>query len=112
MNEPIDDAVLWDAADDSIAGRALTSLWDVSARARAESRAFAAWASIAGWWSAQQAPVRMRMVGTTVLVATITHMAMNALSGPVGFWWLILPGIAGVFGLVTLALSFSGPTRE
>jgi hypothetical protein len=50
----------------------------------------------------------MRAIGIVALAAAATHVALQGSRQPVGPWWLILPGMAAVFGLIALAVSWSG----
>ncbi len=55
---------------------------------------------------------RMGAIGTVALTAALTHVVLVSTTAPVGGWWLILPGIVGLFGIAAITLSFFGPPAK
>ena len=81
-------------------------------RATPESRARAVWRAVSLPFVSLDPVRRMGAIGTVALTAAVTHIALVSTTAPVGGWWLILPGIAGVFGITAIALSFLGPAAK
>jgi hypothetical protein len=50
----------------------------------------------------------METVGTVMIAAALVHLGLAALRQPVGYWWLIVPGTALMFGLTAIGLSRLG----
>lgn len=114
LTEPVtdDQRDMWRLVDDSTVGRMLAWFVQQCDRARPASRTNAGWRRAVGAWEAFGPAERMRLTGATVLVAAGVHVAQAASAQPVGGWWLILPGIAGVFGVTAITLSFLGPPAK
>ena len=75
------------------------------AGAAQHSRAAAIYRRHHGQWSAMSAPRRRLMVGIILLVASAVHVALNLLTGDsAGRFWLIIPGLAAVAGLLSLIM--------
>lgn len=84
----------------------LESWWHASATAQA--------ASIFGeLWSREEWAERYRVIGSVLLIAAATHIALTMIQGPrPGWFWMLLPGMVIVFALVLLAGSrTAGATR-
>lgn len=114
LTEPVvdDQREMWRLVDDSAIGKLLAWLVRQCDRARPASRTMAAWRGAAATWEALGPPGQMRMAGVVALVAVGVHVALASTAQPVGGWWLILPGIAGAFGVTAIALSFVGPPAK
>ena len=112
LSEPVtdDQSGMWRIVDESAIGRALA--WIVGQRDRAwsTSRAMAEWHRAVDSWQALGPVRRFRLTGVMVLVAVGVHVALVASTQPVGGWWLVLPGIAAVFGAAVLVLSWLSAT--
>jgi hypothetical protein len=50
----------------------------------------------------------METVGTVMIAAALVHLGLAALRQPVGYWWLIVPGTALMFGLTAVGLARLG----
>ena len=108
MSSRQDDTV-WTQLTESAIGRLGGAAIDMTTRAAAESRiADAVQHSTAAW--ARLAPAtRYRAVGALVLTAAATHVVMVLPHHSPGAWWLILPSLAGAFGVALIALSLLAP---
>lgn len=111
LTEPVtdDQSGMWQIVDESAIGRALAWISDQRDRAWPTSRAMAVWRFAVDSWDGFGPMRRMRMTGVMVLVAVGVHVALAASAQPDGGWWLILPGIAAMFGAAALVLSWRGP---
>lgn len=110
--DTVDPAELWDELDRSVPGRVIGAVNRVLTRATPESRAWAAWQAVSLPLVRLDPVTRMGAVGTVALTAAVTHVALVSTTAPVGGWWLILPGIVGVFGVTALTLSIlAAPAR-
>jgi hypothetical protein len=109
LTAPITDdpSGIWRIVDESAIGRMLAWIVRQCDRAQTSSLAVAGWGRAVSSWKSYGPSERMRMIGVVVLVAAGVHIALAASAQPVGGWWLILPGIAAMFGAVALALSWS-----
>ena len=103
---------LWDELDRSVPGRVIGAVDRVLTRAAPASRARAAWRALSLPLVAVDPVRRMGAIGTVALTAAATHIALVSTTAPVGGWWLILPGIVGVFGMTAIAMSFLGPAGK
>jgi hypothetical protein len=75
------------------------------AGAAQRSRAAAIYRRHHGQWSAMAAPRRRLAAGIILLVASAVHVALNLLTGDsAGWFWLIIPGLAAVAGLLSLIM--------
>ena len=107
-----DPVELWDELDRSLPGRVIGAVDRVLTRATPESRARTAWRAVSLPLVSLDPVRRMGAVGVVALTAAVTHIALVATTVPVGGWWLILPGIVGLFGVTALMLSFLGPPAK
>ena len=103
---------MWDELDHSLPGRVIGAVDRVLTRAAPDSRAREAWRSAALPWASLDPLHRMRAIGGVAVSAAISHVALAFTMAPVGGWWLILPGIALVFGAAAITLSFLGPAAK
>lgn len=110
--DPPDPPGLWDELDRSVPGRVIGAVDRVLTRATPESRSRAVWRAVSLPLASLDPVKRMGAIGTVALAAAVTHIALVSTTAPVGGWWLILPGIVGVFGVAAIALSFSGPPAK
>lgn len=63
---------------------------------------------VAGAWSGDAWGARFQAIGTLLLMATITHLALTMVQGPrPGWFWLVIPGLAMAFGVLLLVASRS-----
>lgn len=75
------------------------------AAAAQRSRAAAIYLRHHGQWSAMPAPRRRLAAGIILLVASAVHVALNLLTGDsAGRFWLIIPGLAALAGLLSLIM--------
>jgi len=81
--------------------RALATVW----RAADDSAIVAALSQRMGEWTGLD-PSRQRLVvGTMLIVAVATHVILTLVTlTPPGWIWLVLPGIAGAFGVLLVAM--------
>lgn len=102
---------LWDELMGSAVGRVGAWFIDLTARAAADSAAVAAMRAVRRAWDTWPPLLRLRGIGVMTLTAVVTHLAMTASAPTPGAWRWLLPGLAGVFGVVVLGLSYGGPDR-
>lgn len=102
------DAPLWEALEQSALGRFTTAVSRPFAAAARTSRAIAAWQPVQEQWRALPAHDRMQAVGIIVTIAVLVHLGLATLRQPTGYWWLIVPGTALMFGLTAIVLSRLG----
>ena len=107
-----DQHAMWRIVDESAIGRLLAWVVQQCDRAQSSSLAMARWRRVVNSWEAFEESVRMRMIGAVVLVAVGVHVVLAMSTQPVGGWWLIVPGIVGVFGIAAITLSFLGPSAK
>lgn len=107
-----DQSVMWRIVDESAIGKFLVWIVQQCDRAQSTSLAMARWRRVASSWEASGPVGRMRMTGVVLLVAVGVHVMLAVVSKPVGGWWLILPGIVGLFGVTAITLSFLGPPTK
>jgi hypothetical protein len=107
-----EDTQLWHVLEQSAFGRLMRSVSTPFANAARLSRTGIAWQGLRDEWRARRVEDRMQAVGTLVIVAAVVHLGLVTARRPVGYWWLIVPGTALMFGLTTLLLSRLGkPSR-
>jgi hypothetical protein len=76
--------------------RLLESWWRTSACGRTST-------GIAAEWRGERRASRYSALGTLVLIATATHVLLTVLQGPrPGGFWLLIPALAAVFGVLLL----------
>jgi hypothetical protein len=107
MNQDDGQAEVWRMLDGSGPGRLVAAVAANVGRAGADSRALRVWRRLCAAWLIQPPVLRMRTIGATVLVATAVHVALGLTTHPAGAWWLIVPGIAAVFGAAAIGLSLA-----
>lgn len=103
---------MWDELDRSLPGRVIGAVDRVLTRATPESRARAVWRAASLPLVALDPVRRMGAVGAVALTAAVTHIALVSTTSPMGGWWLIVPGIVGVFGAAAITLSLLGPAAK
>ena len=108
MSSRQDDRV-WTQLTESVIGRIGGAAIEVTARAAAGSRIVGAARQWRATWKRLDPAIKYRAAGAFTLAAAATHVAMLLPHQPPGAWWLILPSLAGVFGVVLIALSFLSP---
>lgn len=81
--------------------RRLQAAWSASQAGRAVT-------SITDAWSRDAWGARYQTIGTLLLVATLTHLALTTVQGPrPGWFWLVIPGMAMAFSVLLLVASRS-----
>ena len=100
---------MWTQLTESVIGRLGGAAIEVTARAAAESRIAGAARQSAAAWARLGTAIKYRATGTVALAAAATHVALLLPHHPPGAWWLILPSIAGAFGVTLIALSMVAP---
>ncbi len=100
-------AKIWDAASESAPGRLFALLTRPFINALPHSRATQSVRRIRAGWRHLPPGERMRLIGTAVVVAVAVHAIMTLARGAVGWWWVLLPGVALTFGCCALVLSFA-----
>ena len=108
MNSRQDERV-WTQLTESVIGRLGGAALEVTARASAGSRLGAAARHSTAKWRSLDPAIEYRAVGAFALAAAATHVAMVLPHHPPGAWWLILPSLAGAFGMALIALSLLAP---
>ena len=106
---PRQDETVWTQLTESVIGRLGGAAIEVTGRAAAESRIAGAAQQSAVAWRRLGVAVKYRAIGSMALTAAATHVAMLLPHHPPGAWWLILPSIAGAFGVTLIALSMVAP---
>jgi len=105
-----DEEALWVAMDSSVVGRAVVAVSRGIDGAAPASRAAQPIRKAVTLWSALAPLLRMQAIGAISLIAATAHLAMQMTARPVGWWWLILPGIAASFGVAALTIAWIGRT--
>jgi hypothetical protein len=108
MSTRRDDAV-WAQLTESAIGRLGGAAIEMAARAAAGSRIAAAAKQSSASWRRLAPAIKYRAAGAFALAAAGTHVALLLPHHPPGAWWLILPSLAGAFGVAAIALSFLTP---
>ena len=108
MNSRQDDRV-WTQLTESVIGRLGGAAIEVTARAAAGSRMAGAARQSTAMWRSLDPAIKYRAVGAFALAAAATHVAMVLPHHAPGAWWLILPSLAGAFGVALIALSLPAP---
>lgn len=108
MSSRQDDRV-WTQLTESVIGRIGGAAIEVTARATAESRIAGVARQFTATWRRLDPAIKHRAAGAFALAAAATHVAMLLPHHPPGAWWLILPSLAGAFGVALIALSFVAP---
>ena len=108
MSASQDDTV-WMQLTESAIGRLGGALIERTKRAAGDSRLVGGVKRANAAWSGLAPAITYRAVGTFTLAAAATHVAMMLPQHPPGAWWLILPSLAGAFGITLVALSFLAP---
>ena len=108
MSSRQDDRV-WTQLTESVIGRLGGAAIEVTARAAAGSRIAGAARQSTATWRRLDPAIRYRAAGAFALAAAGTHVAILLPHHPPGAWWLILPSLAGAFGVVLIALSCLAP---
>jgi len=99
------DQALWDQFAESLIGRLAAAVFAAIAAARSGSVA-------AGWanegreaWDGFAPWRRSQLIAIVLIVAVLTHLGLLSLQPPSGWWWWAIPGMAGGFALLVLALA-------
>jgi hypothetical protein len=93
-------------------GRVMTAVSTPFVNAARDSRTAIAWRRLRDEWRALRVGDRMQTIGIFVIVAVLVHGGLGAAQRPVGYWWLIVPGTALMYGLATLLLSRLGKSSR
>ncbi len=102
---------LWTLVSDSAVGRLGGASVLLVRRAATTSVVLNQVRSASSAGHALTAAGRMRLSGTTVTTAVVVHLLLAWPKSEIDPWRLLLPGLAGTFGLMVLALSFLSPSR-
>ena len=108
MSSRQDDTV-WTQLTESGIGRLGGAAIEMTARAAAGSRIASAAQRATAAWTRLAPAIKYRAVGALALAAAVTHIALLLPHHPPGAWWLILPSLAGAFGVALIALSLLTP---
>jgi hypothetical protein len=101
------DQALWSQFAESVIGRLGVAVFTAISAARSGS-VVAGWAGNAfGSWGRFTPATKCQLIGLVLIVAVLTHLALLSLQQPLGWWWWAIPGVAGGFGLMLLALSMT-----
>jgi protein-S-isoprenylcysteine O-methyltransferase Ste14 len=101
---PVDQA-LWNQFAESAIGRLAAAVFAAIAAAHSGSVA-AGWANEARQAWDRFAPSRQwQLIAIVLIAAVLTHLGLLALQHPSGWWWWAIPGMAGGFALLILALA-------
>ncbi len=114
LTEPRQDGddALWVIMDRSLAGRFVVAVSRGLDGAAPASRAAYPVRQMIAAWSVMSPAVQMRTVGATALIASVVHIAMQLTARPVGWWWLIVPGIVAMFGAAAITIAAFAPPTE
>ena len=99
------DRALWNQFAESVIGRLAAAVFAAIAAARSGSAA-AGWANEAReGWDRFAPSRRWQLIAIVLIVAVLTHLGLLSLQRPSGWWWWAIPGMAGGFALMILALA-------
>jgi len=99
------DQALWNQFAESAIGRLAAAVFAAIAAARSGSVA-AGWANEAREaWDRFVPSRRWQLIAIVLIVAVLTHLGLLSLQPPSGWWWWAIPGMAGGFALMILALA-------
>lgn len=109
---PEDDGRVVALLESSRIVRAVSGAYGTVLRAHAHSWAAGVARRVAAAWRASGAANERRFLGTVLLAAVTTHVAMTLWQeAPPGWFWLVLPAIAAAVGVV-LILASDGPVER
>jgi hypothetical protein len=104
----IDDPRVVATVSSSVVVRALSWVLDRSIAAIESSAAAGRYRSLAASWLAAHWAVRRRGVGLLLLVAVSVHVLLVwTQTDQIGWFWLIVPGMVAIVGLVLLSTGVS-----
>ena len=104
----VDDPWVTHVVASGVLARSLARVMRAGRAAMVSSRAAAIGRATTVSWGHAAWPARRRALGLCLLVAVATHvMLVGAVHFPVGWLWLILPGIVAMVGII---LVLSAPT--
>ena len=99
------DQALWNQFTESVIGRLAAAVFAAIAAARTGSVA-AGWANDAREaWRGFVPSTRWQLIAIALVVTVLTHTGLLSLQHPSGWWWWAIPGVAGGFALMMLALA-------
>jgi len=99
------DQALWNQFAESVIGRLAAAVFAAVAAARTGSVA-AGWANEAREaWARFSSSRRLQLTAIALMAAVLTHLGLLSLQRPSGWWWWAIPGMAGGFALMILALA-------
>lgn len=101
------DQGLWKQLAGSVIGRLAAVLLEAFTAARSGSLVIARAYDAHNSWQRFTPSMRWQFTGIVLLVSVLTHFGLLALQRPSGWWWWAIPGMAGGFALVLLALAMS-----
>ena len=101
------DQGLWKQLAESVIGRLAAVMLAAFTEARASSVVIARANRAYDSWQRFTPSTRWQFIGIVLLVTVLTHLGLLALQRPSGWWWWAIPGMAGGFALVLLALAMS-----
>jgi hypothetical protein len=96
---------LWNQLAESAIGRLAGALLRTVTAARASSTVVHWIDDALGAGRRLERSARWRLTGVAIIAAVATHVGLMSLRNPVGWLWLVIPGVAGVFAILLLALS-------
>ena len=99
------------ALEESVPGRVAASVSAILDRACGDACAVAWWHQARDTWLSVPPAPRARAIGIATLAAVVTHVSLQWPQRTVGYWWLIIPGIAAAFALLALAAASMGDRR-
>lgn len=102
MIQHYDQSRVWRELDASLIGRGFALVVRRFSSAVPGSLLFENCRTIAASARAQSPGDRLRAIATFLLTAVGAHVALQLLERPVGWWWLIVPGMVTAFAVVVL----------
>lgn len=107
-----DESRVWRELDDSMLGRGFAAVVGRVSSAAPGSLLLRSGRDAAASVRAQSPADRLRAIATFLLTAVAAHVALQLVERPVGWWWLIVPGMVTAFAvalLVSATVSRGGP---
>jgi hypothetical protein len=106
------DQGLWKQLAESVIGRLAAALFAAFTAARDGSRLIARTNDARDAWQSFTPSMQWQFIGTVLLFSVLTHVGLLAFQRPSGYWWWAIPGMAGAFALLLLALAMTAKPTD